>query len=174
MKIRLFAFALILGTLAGCSGGYNGQLLGTQDRPGWNNVIPYGMVYVPSGTLHIGQSDQDLNNAMVQKSKSISIQGFYMDATEVTNNEYRQFVYWVRDSVTAKTLGADFIAVDDDGDVEGTDDKDVDNDGGALSSSSILFSKMKFHINGSAILRNDCVLIPIPFNRGGVVINRPS
>ncbi len=115
MKIRLFAFALILGTLAGCSGGYNGQLLGTQDRPGWNNVIPYGMVYVPSGTLHIGQSDEDLNNAMVQKSKSISIQGFYMDATEVTNNEYRQFVYWVRDSVTAKTLGADFMLQDDNG-----------------------------------------------------------
>jgi hypothetical protein len=66
------------------------------------------------------------------------------------------------------------VAVDDDSDVEDTDDKDVDNDGGALSSSSILFSKMKFHINGSAILRNDCVLIPIPFNRGGVVINRPS
>jgi gliding motility-associated lipoprotein GldK len=115
MKIRLFAFALILGTLAGCSGGYNGQLLGTQDRPGWNNVIPYGMVYVPSGTLHIGQSDQDLNNAMVQKSKSISIQGFYMDATEITNNEYRQFVYWVRDSITAKTLGADFLNTDDNG-----------------------------------------------------------
>jgi formylglycine-generating enzyme len=115
MKIRLFAFALILGTLAGCSGGFNGQLLGTQDRPGWNNVIPYGMVYVPSGTLHIGQSDQDLNNAMVQKSKSISIQGFYMDATEITNNEYRQFVYWVRDSITAKTLGADFLNTDDNG-----------------------------------------------------------
>ena len=66
------------------------------------------------------------------------------------------------------------VAVDDDGDVEDTDDKDVDNEGDALSSSSILFSKMKFHINGSAILPNDCVLIPIPFNRGGVVINRPS
>lgn len=115
MKIRLFAFALILGTLAGCSGGYNGQLLGTQDRPGWNNVIPYGMVYVPSGTLHIGQSDQDLNNAMVQKSKSISIQGFYMDATEVTNNEYRQFVNWVRDSITAKTLGGSYLVQDDNG-----------------------------------------------------------
>ncbi len=32
------------------------------------------------------------------------------------------------------------VAVDDDCDVEDTDDKDVDNDGGALSSSSILFS----------------------------------
>ena len=60
------------------------------------------------------------------------------------------------------------VAVDDDGDMEDTDDKDIDNDCGALSSSSILFSKMKFHIYGSAILRNDCVLIPISFNRGGL------
>ncbi len=33
---------------------------------------------------------------------------------------------------------------------------------------------MKFHTNGSAILPNDCVFIPIPFNRGGVVIYCPS
>jgi len=59
------------------------------------------------------------------------------------------------------------IAVDDDGDVEDTDDKDVNNDCDALFSSSISFSKMKFHINGSAILPNDCVFIPIPFNWEG-------
>ena len=66
------------------------------------------------------------------------------------------------------------VVIDDDGDVEDTDDKDVNNDGDALSSSSISFSNKKFHINGSAILPNDCVFIPIPFTRGGVVINRPS
>ena len=66
------------------------------------------------------------------------------------------------------------IVVDDDGDVEDTDDEDVDNDSDALSSSSIFFSNKKFHINVSAILPNDCVFIPIPFTRGGVVLNRPS
>jgi hypothetical protein len=65
------------------------------------------------------------------------------------------------------------VAVDDDGNEEDTDDKDNDKDGNALSSSSILFSKMKFHINGSAFLRNDCVFISSPFKRGGVVINNP-
>jgi hypothetical protein len=53
--------------------------------------------------------------------------------------------------------GGDDDDDDDDGDVEDTDDKDVNNDDDALSSSSILFSKMKFHINGSTILPNDCV-----------------
>jgi hypothetical protein len=67
------------------------------------------------------------------------------------------------------------VVFDDDGDVEDTDDKDVDNDGDALSSSSILFSKMKFHMNGSAILRNDWVFIPNQFEiqTWGVVINNP-
>ena len=99
---RLIIAVLLLFSI-GCGTSYKGQLLGIQDRPVWNPVIPYGMVTVSSGTLHIGPSDQDVNNAYVQRSKSISIQGFYMDETEITNNEYRQFVYWVRDSI-AHTL----------------------------------------------------------------------
>ena len=62
------------------------------------------------------------------------------------------------------------IAVDDDGNEEDTNDKDDDNDGNALSSSSILFSKTKIQIvNGSAILWNDCVFIPIRSRVGGGV-----
>ena len=34
-----------------------------------------------------------------------------MDDTEITNNEYRQFVYWVRDSI-AHTIMGDFIEDD--------------------------------------------------------------
>ena len=79
--------------------GETGQLIGVSDRPAWKGINPYGMVYVPSGTVHIGPSDQDITNTFVQRPKSISIMGFYMDDTEITNNEYRQFVYWVRDSL---------------------------------------------------------------------------
>ncbi len=98
--------------LAACNGGYNGQLLGVLDRPEWNTIVPYGMIYIPSGTLHIGQSDQDINNALIQKPKSISIQGFFMDETEISNNEYRQFVEFVKDSIAHKILGGDYL-IDD-------------------------------------------------------------
>jgi formylglycine-generating enzyme required for sulfatase activity len=37
-------------------------------------------------------------------NKQVSISGFWMDATEITNNEYRQFTNWVRDSIAAKLL----------------------------------------------------------------------
>src|SRR5688572_30535551 len=106
---RMLLVAFVVVTLSACRGGYNGQLLGVLDRPEWNTIIPYGMVYIPSGTLHIGQSDEDINNSMYQPSKSISIQGFFMDETEITNNEYRQFVYWVRDSIAHMMLGGDHI-----------------------------------------------------------------
>ena len=102
--ITTAAVALLLVT-AGCKGGYNGQLLGEQDRPSWNPITPYGMVFVPSGVLHIGPSDQDVNASYQARAKQVSIVGFYMDDTEITNNEYRQFINWVRDSVAHKTLG---------------------------------------------------------------------
>jgi gliding motility-associated lipoprotein GldK len=72
------------------------------------------MVYIPSGTLHIGQSDQDIFNSYTQRPKAISIPGFYMDDTEVTNNEYRQFVYWVRDSIAHTLLDHYYTTIDGD------------------------------------------------------------
>lgn len=98
----LFLAALFLGA---CAKVDNGQLTGVLERPLWKPIQPYGMVYIPSGSLHIGPSDQDVNHALVQRPKQVSIQGFFMDDTEITNNEYRQFVEWVRDSIAHVMLG---------------------------------------------------------------------
>lgn len=95
--------------LTACRGGYEGQLLGSLNRPYWSVTIPYGMVYVKSGTLHIGQSDEDISNTLIQRAKQVSIQGFFIDETEITNNEYRQFVEWVRDSIAHTILGGDYM-----------------------------------------------------------------
>jgi formylglycine-generating enzyme len=100
---KLLLFSMLLVAVAAlfpaCKSKESGQLTGIADRPKWKGINPYGMVYVPSGTLHIGPSDQDVSNTYSQRPKAISIQGFYMDDTEITNNEYRQFVYWVKDSL---------------------------------------------------------------------------
>jgi gliding motility-associated lipoprotein GldK len=104
---KILNFLLVLTVMVivtSCGTRQTGQLIGIQERPSWKGINPYGMVYVPSGTLHIGPSDQDVSNTFIQRSKTISIQGFYMDDTEITNNEYRQFVYWVRDSIAHDLL----------------------------------------------------------------------
>ncbi|WP_431212253.1 hypothetical protein ACQ86N_42045 [Puia sp. P3] len=52
----------------------------------------------------MGPSDEDVNYAFTTRNRQTSISGFWMDATEITNNEYRQFTNWVRDSIAATLM----------------------------------------------------------------------
>ena len=106
---------IALATLSGCKMlGKNkkgkdlpndGQLYGVASAKAWSLPKPPGMVYIPPGTFHMGPSDEDINYAYTARNKQVSISGFWMDATEITNNEYRQFTNWVRDSIAAKQMG---------------------------------------------------------------------
>lgn len=91
--------------MSSCSTSGNGQLIGVQDRIQWFQPDPYGMLYLPMGSFNMGQNDQDVPSSVTQQAKTVSVQAFYMDETEITNNEYRQFVYWVRDSIARRILG---------------------------------------------------------------------
>jgi len=83
----------------------DGQLYGVEPSRNWTLPKPPGMVYIPPGTFHMGPSDEDMNFAYTARNKQVSINSFWMDATEITNNEYRQFTNWVRDSIAAKLMG---------------------------------------------------------------------
>ena len=96
---KIILSGLIVTFLASCGGSGNGELIGVQKRKTWNPTDPYGMVFIPQGTFTMGPSDQDVPFANVSESKSVSVGAFYMDETEITNNEYRQFTRWVRDSI---------------------------------------------------------------------------
>ena len=97
--------AVAMMVLSSCSNGGDGQLVGVKDRPTFSDLEPYGMVYIPTGHYVMGGGDQDVPFAMTQQSKNVTIAAFWMDETEITNNEYRQFVYWVRDSLAHVLLG---------------------------------------------------------------------
>lgn len=100
----------ILGfSLYGCGGGNGGgELTGVAERPKYYEPEPYGMVFIPQGSYNMGPSDQDVAFTQNTMSKTISVDAFWIDDTEITNNEYRQFVYWVRDSIMRRTLGDQF------------------------------------------------------------------
>ncbi|MBA2500590.1 MAG: SUMF1/EgtB/PvdO family nonheme iron enzyme [Chitinophagaceae bacterium] len=83
----------------------DGQLHGIASSTRYTLPKPPGMVYIPQGTFHMGPSDEDIAYAFSARNRSVSISGFWMDATEITNSEYRQFAYWVRDSIVAKKMG---------------------------------------------------------------------
>ena len=106
MKKLLLIAVVIWSALgfSGCSKSGNGELVGVQNRPKWRETQPYGMVFIRRGSFNIGPSDQDASMSGVP-TKTVSQEAFWMDDTEITNNEYRQFVSWVRDSMARKMLG---------------------------------------------------------------------
>ena len=94
------AILTLLIVLAGCGllgiGGGRGaahpnELEGVPDREGWVMTLPYGMMPIPAGTFHMGQADEDPASTQINFNKQVTIGPFYMDDTEITNNEYRQF-----------------------------------------------------------------------------------
>ena len=97
----------------------NGELVGAGARGKWFEPKPYGMVLIPRGSFTIGPNDQDVAWALNATAKTVSVESFWMDETEITNNEYRQFVNWVRDSIARQLLGLQFeeflIAEDENG-----------------------------------------------------------
>ncbi|MDD4645642.1 MAG: SUMF1/EgtB/PvdO family nonheme iron enzyme, partial [Bacteroidales bacterium] len=107
MKKLVFLGLIAALILSGCNSSStgNGELVGVQKREKWFEPDPYGMVKVPMGSFVVGPNDEDPTFAMNSQSKTVSIDAFWMDETEITNNEYRQFVHWVIDSLTRKTLG---------------------------------------------------------------------
>jgi len=107
-KYALFSFLIMaILTLSSCSKSRFGEVTGVKPRVKWNEPAPYGMNYVHQGSLKIGPSDEDVAT-LGTPTKTVSVDAFWMDDTEITNNEYRQFVYWVRDSITRKMLGESF------------------------------------------------------------------
>lgn len=105
--MALAAMSLVAGCgKSGKSRGLpnDGQLHGVAPANKFNLTKPPGMIYIPPGTFHMGPSDEDVNYAYTARNKQISINGFWMDATEITNNEYRQFTNWVRDSIAATLM----------------------------------------------------------------------
>jgi formylglycine-generating enzyme len=99
-RILLFLFAFVV--LTSCNES-TGELVGVKGREPWFQPDPFGTLYVPMGSYHMGPSDEQVMNSHSEKSKMVSVQAFYIDETEISNNEYRQFVYYVRDSL-ARTL----------------------------------------------------------------------
>ncbi|MBP7346873.1 MAG: SUMF1/EgtB/PvdO family nonheme iron enzyme [Sediminibacterium sp.] len=104
----IFFFSLA-SILTGCGlSSDRGELTGVGGRSAWFHPQPYGTVYIPSGTIHVGSNEQDIPNAMIAPNKQITVVAFYMDETEITNNEYRQFVNEVTDSIFRDRMGEKF------------------------------------------------------------------
>ena len=99
-KIIVFIFALMM--IYSC-GNKRGELIGVKEKK-WFPEKPYGMTLVEGGAFIMGKQDDDIAQLKNAPAKTVTVRSFYMDETEITNSEYKQFVYWVRDSVALAKL----------------------------------------------------------------------
>jgi sulfatase modifying factor 1 len=102
MKQIYFLIIVLAGTiLTGCGiggGGNNGEVTGVRQRS-FRATTPLNMVYIKGGTFLMGQTDQDVTFAQTSQTKQVTVPPFFMDETEISNSKYKQFVFWVRDSI---------------------------------------------------------------------------
>jgi len=104
--MKYFSYLAVLTVLlfASCSKiGTKGELVGVKGQK-WIAKKPYGMELIPSGAFVMGKTNKDVSNVGMEAVKTVTVQSFYMDDTEITNSEYRQFVHWVRDSIVRTKL----------------------------------------------------------------------
>ncbi|MBQ0768601.1 MAG: gliding motility lipoprotein GldK [Bizionia sp.] len=112
---KFLLITAVLTLLASCGSKDKGQLVGVKGKK-WHPEKPYGMTLVPGGAFIMGKADDDLAGIQDAPAKTVTVRAFYMDETEITNSEYRQFVEWVRDSTIRTKLA---ILADEVGETDG-------------------------------------------------------
>ena len=123
MKNRTLIFigtVIVAFALTGCFGsrtmsmaGRGGEVVGVGGGKSFNEPTPFGMVKIDRGYLHMGLDKQDSLFGAQIPTKDVSVDGFWMDETEVTNSKYKQFVMWVRDSILRTRLADPAYAGDE-------------------------------------------------------------
>ena len=100
---RLLVLLIISLLFVSCGIKNRGELIGVKQKK-WFGEKPYGMQLIEGGSYIMGKSDEDIAQLQNAPARTVTVPSFYMDETEITNSEYRQFVYWVKDSTALAML----------------------------------------------------------------------
>ena len=94
---------LCVSCMASKGGKAGGEVTGIGGAS-YAEPAPYGMVLVDRGAYKMGPAKDDSIWGIKGNPRGISIESFWMDETEITNSKYKQFVFWVRDSIIRERL----------------------------------------------------------------------
>lgn len=101
----LFVFALFLIGTAGCSEKSNttGWEYNEKDNGGFTVNTDYdgqetgpGLIFVEGGTFMMGRVEENFYKDWDNIPRQVTVQSFYMDENEVTNTDYREYLYWIK------------------------------------------------------------------------------
>jgi len=97
-KILSGTLLIFLAAIIVSCGTQKNQLVGVAGKNKHKPFTDYGMVFIPSGSFVMGVKDDKflLHDA---QQKRVSLSEFYIDKSEITFKEYREFVKYVMDSI---------------------------------------------------------------------------
>ncbi len=86
---------------------YNDPKLGGFDVPNFTGQkLGPGLVLVEGGRFTMGMTEEDLTGERNNIPRTVSVSSFYMDETEVSNVDYREYTYWMN-----RTYASDYPEV---------------------------------------------------------------
>ncbi len=100
---KILPIVALLAVFASCNKP-SGELVGVGSKGNFKEANPYGMVYIKKGSFMMGSNTQSAIFGQSDNQVMVTVDAFWMDETEITNSEYKQFVNWVRDSVAYRKL----------------------------------------------------------------------
>jgi formylglycine-generating enzyme len=104
---KLLIFILIAFVAGGCifkkqsksrTTGWNYNDPETGNIPyksGYEQIGGPGLVFIEGGTFTMGRVEEDVMSKWDNVPRRVTVASFYMDETEVSNQDYREFVFWV-------------------------------------------------------------------------------
>ena len=104
MKITKFLPIILLAFGLSACNKPAGELVGAYTVGPVGDVDPYGMRFIRKGSFLMGPNEQSAIFTQSDNNVMVNVHAFWMDETEITNSEYRQFVNWVRDSLAYMAL----------------------------------------------------------------------
>ena len=101
--LELLPILVLVCCMVGCNPPA-GELVGAVKDSQFQEAHPYGMVFIRKGSFLMGPNSQSAVFSQDDNNIMATVHAFWMDESEITNNEYRQFVNWVRDSIAYRYL----------------------------------------------------------------------
>ncbi len=112
MRLRTLLLILLAASVSGCGLFKRGGKGGVSRTTGWaynseeTGNIPYlsgydqkagpGLVFIQGGTFVMGRVEEDVMHKWDNHPRRVTVASFYMDETEVSNQDYREFTYWLQ------------------------------------------------------------------------------
>lgn len=110
MKLKVVFLVFLSVSISGCflnkkGGGSKSRATGWEYNSKDNGNVPNlsgyeqptgpGLVFIEGGTFTMGRVEQDVMYSWDNRPRRVTVASFYMDETEVSNQEYRDYLYWI-------------------------------------------------------------------------------